>query len=303
MSLRRTAFLLAASIPLLVGGEDPVREARARIQAGDYRAAAIVLERGMLADPNSDAIESVYLSLPAGILAARLAERFERAQGTTDVNELIALGRVLSDLDPHRKTESPKLAIELLKKAIRLAPDNSSAYYNYGRALRTVAAPAGMFAAWEKALSLHPDAELAIQIHTRIARQRVAMGEADAAGRAFHAAHEINRKRSPGSARWAWEYFRFLRAQSLTEEAQKLLDEILAWDPRFVPAVLERARLSVTREEWPEGIEDAEYVLRYAEGNAEIERGAHALLARSYHAVNQPRKARLHEAWIEARPK
>ncbi len=300
MKFERVAWLLIISIPLVADTEAVMRAARASVKAGEYRAAAEICERGMAVEPDSDEIESVYLSLPAEVLAARLAERFEQVQRTNDVTELITLGRVLSDFDPHRKTEGPRLAVELLERAIRLAPANPSAYYNYGRALRVTAAPARMFEAWQKALSLDPDDELRIQIYTRIGNQRLAMAQADAAGQAFAAAHQVNRKTGMHKARWAWEYFRFLKSQSREAEARKLLDEILAWNPRFVAAVLERARLSIARETWREGIADAEYVLQYASGNAELERGAHALLARAYHAVNQPRKARIHQDWIEA---
>ena len=60
--------------------------------------------------PNSE-IEGVYLSLPGPLLAQRTAVRLERLKTHRDVNELIALGRVLADVDPHKKTRA------LLEKA------------------------------------------------------------------------------------------------------------------------------------------------------------------------------------------
>lgn len=271
--------------------------------AGDPLAAARICERGMLAGPDSEELETIYLSLPAETLAARWAERYERAGRSSDVRELIALGRELSDFDPRRKTGGPKLALELLARAIRTAPENPWAYFEYGRALRTNGSPEEMFAAWDRALALQPDDALRLRIYTWIGKQRSALAQPELAGTAFRAAHEINRKPALRQARWAWEYFAFLRTGSGGEEARAVLAEILEWDPGFVPAVLERARLSAQRQEWTAGIRDARYVLRYAAGNLELERGAHALLARAYSVLNQEPQARRHQAWIEAHPR
>lgn len=280
--------------------ESCARAARARIRSGDYRGAAQICERGLLVYLNSDRIEAVYLSLPAETLAERLADRYEHAQHTQDVRELIALGRVLSDLDPHRKTEGPQLAEVLLARAIELGPNNPSAYYNYGRALRITRKPADMFAAWEKALSLKPDDQLKVLIYTRIGQQRLAMSAPDAAESAFHTALAINRKLPAPDPASAFEYFLFLRARSDLDAAHALLEDILRWEPLFVPALMERARLFAQREDWPKAIEGGEYVLRYADGNADLLRSAHALLARAYQVLNQPDKARIHESWIES---
>jgi tetratricopeptide (TPR) repeat protein len=296
-------LLVAAVLARNAGAQDWVRQSRASIQTGNYLEAARICERGMLAEPDSEELETAYLSLPAEILAARWAERYERAQRTTDARELIALGRELSDFDPHRKTDGPKLALELLARAVRMAPDNPSAYFEYGRALRTNGSPEEMFAAWDHALALHPDDALTVRIYTWIGKQRSVLAQPEPAAQAFRAAHEINRKPALRQPRWAWEYFSFLQAQSQEPEARKLLAEILAWSPGFAPAMLERARLSIGRQAWEEGIRDAEFALRHAGGNAELERGAHSLLARAYHVLNQEPQARRHEAWIEEHPR
>jgi tetratricopeptide (TPR) repeat protein len=258
-------------------------------------------ERGMRVYPNSDRIEVVYLSLPAEILAQRLAERYGQVQQTQDVRELIALGRVVSDLDPHRLAAGGQLAEPLLARAIELAPDNPSAYYNYGRALRIARRYPEMFAAWDKALLLKPGDELKVLIYTRIGKARLALSEPpSAAETAFRAALASNRKLTTPDAASAYEYFLFLKERSDLDASNALLEEILRWQPLFVPALMERAKLSADREDWSKVIKECDNVLRYADGNAMLLRSAHSLLARAYQALSQPEKARIHAAWVES---
>jgi tetratricopeptide (TPR) repeat protein len=280
--------------------ESCARAAGAMIRSGDFRAAMQICERGMRVYPNSDRIEGIYLSLPAEILAQRLAERYGQVQQTQDVQELITLGRVVSDLDPHRLAEGAQLAEPLLARAIELAPDNPSAYYNYGRALRIARKYPEMFAAWEKALLLKPGDELKVLIYTRIGKARLALSEPGAAETAFRAALASNRKLATPDAASAYEYFLFLKERSVLDAANALLDEILRRQPLFVPALMERAKLSAEREDWSKAIEECDNVLRYADGNAMLLRSAHSLLARAYQALSQPEKARIHAAWIES---
>ena len=81
--------------------------------------------------------------------------------------ELVAVGRVLIDADPHRKTRANEIAQRLLTHAIELAPDSASAHYNYGRALRQSSIKPAL-AEWEKALALDPGDELRLQILIKI---------------------------------------------------------------------------------------------------------------------------------------
>jgi tetratricopeptide (TPR) repeat protein len=295
-----TLLLVAAALPRIAGAEDWVRQAHASIRARYYLAAARICERGMRAEPDSEELQSIYLSLPAKVLAARWAERYERVQRSADIKELIALGRELSDFDPHRKTDGPKLALELLARATRIEPANVRAWFEYGRALRTNGPPEEMFAAWDRALALHPDDALRVRIYTWIGKQRWMLAQPEPAVRAFRTAHAINRHPALRQPRWAWEYCTFLKAQSQEAEARSVLAEILVWSPGFVPAVLERARLAMERQAWEEGMHDAGFALRNAGGNAEIERGAHAVLAQACHALGRRTEARRHAAWIEA---
>ncbi len=266
----------------------------------DARSAAALCEKGMRLYPDSDEISAVYVSLPPEVLAERLAARHAAAEQSADVNELVALARALSDMDPGRKTAAPEMAAQLLGRALKLAPRNPSVHYQYGRALSLRAKPETILAAWEKALSLNPPAELAVMLQTQIARARRSQSDFPGAARAFRAALKINRTLPRPRPDAAFEYVLFFNAEGQPGEARSLLAEIMRWDPLFLPAHIERARDLAVREQWAAAAESAGFVLNNAGNKMELLRPAHAMLARAYAALNQPEKARVHQAWIEA---
>ena len=270
----------------------------ARIKTGDLDKAAEICEEGMRRHPDSE-IESVYLSLPAPLLARRTAERLERLRGAPDVNEMIALGRVLTDVDPHRKTRALEIATRLLEDAVSLEPRSPSAHYNYGRALRDTRIQDAL-AAWEKALSLDPDDPLALQIHTQIGIAKDKLSDFEGAQRSYEAALAINRRLPERVPEAALEYARSLQLQSKPDRAQALLDEVLGWNPWSPHARAEQARLLAERGDWPGVVREAEFVLRSAGENAKLLRAAHALLVRAYHRLGQPDKAQAHRAWLDS---
>jgi tetratricopeptide (TPR) repeat protein len=277
-----------------------VLAARASLAAAEPQKAAEVCERGMAAWPLDEPIETVYLSLPAEVVAARLARRFDLVQQAPDPAELIALGRVLSDMDPGRKTAGPELAEKLLSQALALAPENPAAHFFYGQALARRASPDAAFAAWDKALSFARDDEMKLAILTRIARRRQSLGQWERAGAVYRDALAIDRRLHPPRPAPAFEYFQFLRARSRQAEAARLLHEILTWDPLYALARMELARQFAERRQWPEAIQDAELALRLSGDNPGLLRAAHTLLARAYAAAAQPDKAALHQAWVES---
>jgi tetratricopeptide (TPR) repeat protein len=270
----------------------------AHLEAGNMARAAEICERGMRIYPDSE-IEAVYLSLPAAYLAERVGARIERLRDAPDVAEMIALGRVLIDADPHRRTRSNEIAEEILLHAIELAPTSASARYNYGRAL-SQSNPARALAEWETALALNPDDQLRLQILIKIAATRVDLSEFEAAERAFQAALELNRKLPRRNPEAMLEYVRFLQLRAQMAEAEALLEEILSWNPLSPGAHLERARLLAARGRWKEVAEEGEFILRAASQDKELLRSAHALLARAYHSLNQPEKARWHRSWLDS---
>jgi tetratricopeptide (TPR) repeat protein len=275
-----------------------VLAAWAHIRSGELRKAADVCERGMRLHPDSE-IEGVYLTLPAPLLAERTAARLRQLQEQPDVSEAIALGRVLTDVDPRRKTRARELAEKVLAQAIAMAPQNASAHYNYGRAVRETSV-ARALAAWDRALALEPPPELALQIHTQIAKARHDGADLDGADQAFNAALAINRTLRRRVPEASLEYVRFLRLTSRSAQAEEVLKETAAWNPWAPEVHVERARLLADEGRWTEVVEAGEFVLRNAGAAEDLERVAHHLLARAYTRLNDPEKAEVHRTWIEA---
>ncbi|HJQ35091.1 MAG TPA: tetratricopeptide repeat protein [Pyrinomonadaceae bacterium] len=269
----------------------------ARLKSGDLAAAAELCERGMRIYPDSE-IEAVYLSLPAPLLAERIGERIKRLQESPDAAELIAVGRVLTDADPARKTRANEIAQRLLAHAVTLAPGSASAHYNYGRALAQTDAQRAR-AEWEKALSLNPPDELRLKILVEVGAAGLDLSNYDAAERAFREALEVNRRLARHSPEAALDYVSFLQLRSRSAEAEALLDEVLGWNPLSPQAHLERAKLFAARAEWASVVEEGEFVLRNAGDDVELLRAAHFLLVRAHRRLNQPEKARQHQAWLE----
>lgn len=270
----------------------------AHLQSGDLVRAAQICERGMRIYPDSE-IEAAYLSLPAPFLAERVGARIQKLQENPDVAEMIALGRVLIDADPQRKTRANEIAERILLHAIELAPANASAHYNYGRAL-SHSNPARALAEWEKALTLDPEDELRLQILIKIATTRVDLSDFEGAERAYKTALGLNRKLRKRNPEAMLEYVRFLELRSRMAEAEALLEEILIWNPLSPEAHLERAKLLAAHGRWKEVAEEGEFILRSAGQEKELLRSAHALLARAYHRLNQPEKAKWHRSWLES---
>ncbi|HEY0379525.1 MAG TPA: tetratricopeptide repeat protein [Pyrinomonadaceae bacterium] len=270
----------------------------AHLKAGDLARVAEICERGMRIYPDSE-IESVYLSLPAPLLAERIGARIERLQAAPDVAEMVAVGRVLVDADPARKTRANEIAQRILAHAVTLAPDNASAHYNYGRALSQVNV-GGALKEWEKALELSPGDGLRLQTLIKVGGARLDLSDFEGAEQAFKAARDLNRTLPRHQPEAMLEYVRFLRLKSRNAEAEALLDEIISQNPLSLQAHLERAKLLAARGQWDKVIEAGEFVLRNAGEDEEVQRHARILLARAYLLSNQAAKAREHQAWIES---
>jgi tetratricopeptide (TPR) repeat protein len=234
------------------------------------------------------------------MLAERIGARIKILQETPEPAELIALGRVMIDADPARKTRANEIAERLLAHAIQLAPDNASAHYNYGRALARANMVDQALSEWTKALTLNPADELRVQILTRIGTARQDVSDFDHAEEAFQEALAVNRKLERRNPEASLEYIRYLQLRSRMDEATGLLNEILGWNPFSPPAHLEKAKLLAARGEWMKAAEEGEYVLRNAGNDEELLRVTHALLVRVYQRLKQPEKMQQHRLWLES---
>lgn len=272
--------------------------AEAARRCGKLERAAEICEQGMRVHPDSE-IEAVYLRLPAAVLAARIAARLARVRARPDPAEMVALGRALLGVDPARRTRADEIARQLLTAAVELAPDNASAHYNYGRALGATDLRRALVE-WERALALARRDELRLLILLQIARAKNDLGDPDGAEQFYRAALETDRRLPQRRPDAALEYARFLQLRARPAEAEALVRETLAWIPLAPEAHLEWAKLLAARKEWERVVEEASFVLQAAAGDDELQRAAHALLARAYHHLNQPEKAQWHRARIES---
>ena len=265
---------------------------------GRYDRASAVCEQGMRLHPDSE-IEGVYLSLPPAVLAGRTATRLASLRQPPDVRELIALGRVLTDVDPTRQTRAAEIARQLLADAVAAAPDDSSARYNYGRALRR-SDLRGALAQWGQALTLGPADDLRMQILTQIARAKDDSNDDTGAEAAFREALALNRRLPRRVAESALDYVRFLQRHARPVESAALVDEVVGWNPWAPEARIEKARLLADAGRWPEVVVEGEFVLANTGGKRSLQRAAHALLARAYYRMQQQDKALAHRTWLEA---
>ena len=276
--------------------------ARSYVVLRQYEKAAVICERAMRGATDSDAVETLYLALPSEVLASRLAARYARVQSTSDAAEEIALARVLSNMDPGRKTSAPTLGKDLLERVVKRDPDNALAWYHYGRGLTRLAGPEAALKAWGKALSAHPDDDLRVRILSNIARRRWSMSDRKSAEEAYRSALALNRGLAVHNAEAAFDYLLFLKAQSRPQEVRSLLLEILTWNPLFAPGRMEMANMFAQRGDWRQVIEEAELGLHIAEDDRGVRRSAHAMLARAYAALDQREKAATHQTWVEQHP-
>jgi tetratricopeptide (TPR) repeat protein len=268
------------------------------IKAGELARAARTCEDGMRRYPDSE-IEGVYLSLPPAVLAERTADRLRSLGDRPHPAELIALGRVLTDVDPARQTRAEALARQLLTDAVAAAPDSASAHYNLGRVLRRTDTAAAL-ALWDKAMTLDPDVLLRLQIQTQIARARDTQGEAAVADAAFRDALATNRQLRRRVPESALEYVAFLRRHGRLSEAGPLVEEIVGWNPWAPEARLEHARLLADEGRWADVIVEGQFVLTHAGDRKSLLRPTHLLLSRAYHRLGEPAKAQVHRAWLES---
>lgn len=270
----------------------------AHLRAGDQARAAAICEQGLRLWPDSE-IEAAYLALPAPFLAERISARIEQLQKAPDAAEMIALGRTLIDADPARRTRANEIAQRLLAHAIQLSPNNASAHYNYGRALSQSSAERAL-AEWERALALNPDDELRLQILLKIGAAKLDLSDFESAEQAYKSALETGRRLPRRSSEAAIEYVRFLHLRSREAEAEALLNETLSRNPFSPQAHLELAKLLTRRGQWARVVEEGEFVLQNSGEDEELLRATHLLLARAYLKLNQPEKARRHQAWVES---
>ena len=290
--------VLFAGVQTLAGGADR-QGAIARFQAGDCSGVIAILSQDKTPDPAEG-------DVPYAMLAACYPQLGRVAEGMKVVRDGLAalpqsgllkrmLGQQLFREDPY----SPDVG-ELLEGAMTALPrDPESRHY---------------FAQWAymnnrdedcaererealRAPDLSPMAQL--QMNTLMGMCEGRSGDPDAARAAFEIAREINKSLPRFDASSAYRYARFLSNHAETDQLQTVLGEILVHDPRYGPALLERARLLEREGKTQEAIEAANLALGGDGNDAESIRDAHSILAKSYFMLGQREKAEEEQKWVD----
>jgi tetratricopeptide (TPR) repeat protein len=144
-------------------------------------------------------------------------------------------------------------------------------------------------------------APVAVAATTIRAESELALGDRSAALASFEEAWAANRRCGvcdPSSAiAWAGQ----LEHEQRAAEAGRVLDEVLAAEPRSAEAHLARARQLMRAGSARQALEHGLLALQQAHGVA-ARRAAHALLAQAYAALGETREAERHATWIDDQP-
>jgi tetratricopeptide (TPR) repeat protein len=262
-------------------------------------------EKGLRVHPNSDRLQSLYVSLlrTSPSRASRTATMQKRLEKSLDsVDELIFWARMLIGLSEGNDFRR-ELAEGLLARAVRLEPQNSSAQFNYGRCLRLREKPEQAKEVLTQALSFNPAQELQIQILMELAQSEDQLSRYGQAEAAFRQGLQVNRDSKSHNSDAAFTFVRFLSQRSRSEEMEQLVEEILRWEPSYAPARLERAKLLVRKNKPQESVKEATKALEQASGDVELEKTAHIFLAKTYFSLGRTQEAQSHQEWIQPNSK
>jgi tetratricopeptide (TPR) repeat protein len=274
-------------------------EARAYIAQGNLAKAAESLDLALAANP--DAGSEPYLMLMDCRLKLGQKERaLEAAEGgiqryPTSGPLLKAAGAMIL-----QENSNSDRAGELLERATKAMPQDAGAQYAYGLWALMNHHEEIAIAAERRALALSPPDDLRVQAQTFIGLGEDALKRPQRAEEAFRAALEVNRKLPHPNPSAALEFAMFLTRQSRQGEAQKLLQEILAFAPGFGPAHLERAKYLSAQGDLESALAEAKIALDQAGSDPKGLRAAHAFLARTCFALGRTDEAEAHQSWIES---
>jgi tetratricopeptide (TPR) repeat protein len=274
-------------------------EARAYIAQGNLAKAAESLDLALAANP--DAGSEPYLMLMDCRLKLGQKERaLEAAEGgiqryPTSGPLLKAAGAMIL-----QENSNSDRAGELLERATKAMPQDAGAQYAYGLWALMNHHEEIAIAAERRALALSPPDDLRVQAQTFIGLGEDALKRPQRAEEAFRAALEVNRKLPHPNPSAALEFAMFLTRQSRQGEAQKLLQEILAFAPGFGPAHLERAKYLSAQGDLESALAEAKIALDQAGSDPKGLRAAHAFLARTCFALGRTDEAEVHQRWIES---
>jgi tetratricopeptide (TPR) repeat protein len=267
--------------------------------AGDAALAAQACASGLRTYLNSDRVEQRCLQVAR---TPEFTPYVEALQRSGRVDDLVVLGRLAVDVAPEADWPLRGRGVVLLQQAARVQAD-ATTLYNLGRGLRVQAESVEAIATLKRALAAQPDPELQVLIHTQIGLAAQHLEDGGQARAAFRTAMDINRQLPRHLPDPAFEFCRYLADLGTEKEAREVLDEILRWDPSFLPARLRRAQ-ALARDGDPQGAaKEGEEIIRHAAPDAqELLRSAHILLLQVYTGLGKPAEAARHQSWLESAP-
>ena len=273
----------------------------AQYKQGNSYQALDICEQGIVIYPNSATLSELYLQVLRVTLSphdqqARLEERVLGAPNSAVFAK--ALGELLLSTD----STYPR-AYELLSRAAALAPDDAEAHFFSGEAACLLQSDDVCVKELRRAHELAPANQAAnVQLYTMIAVSEDKQAKPAQAAADFSLALEANRKLTQPNSYAAMKYVSFLAAQGHHDQAMRLVEKILRWDPNYGPAHFELAKALTNAGKREEAIAEARKALAYAQSTSEELRSYHYFLARTYFALGQQDKALPHQKWVESHP-
>lgn len=268
------------------------------LRAGDTAFAEHACDLGLRLYLNSDEIEQRCLRVVSMSFVKHLESTLR--DSAQDVPTLILMGRLLAEIAGVSDEETKQRCIKLLEKAVVLGPTDPVALYNLGRGLRMLAQPERAVPVLERALGADPNEELQTLIWTQIGWAEQDLGHVARAENAFDRAFQLNRRLARHLAASGFNFYTFLMVENKERQAAAVLDEILHWDPAFLPARMKHAQMLAEESRLAEAAEEAEFVARNAdEENQPLNRAAHIFLLQLYKRMGRTEEAARHEAWLK----
>ena len=267
------------------------------LRSGEAAFAEHTCEMGLRLYLDSDEIEQRCLRVVSMSVVNGLESTLRGTAG--DVPTLIIMGRLLAEIGDATDEATRERCIKMLQKAVALSPSDSEALYNLGRGLRMLARCDEAVPVLKRALSTNPSEELQTRVWTQIGLAEEPLGHGAAAEDAFSRAFQLNRKLARHLAPSAFDFYNFLMAADQQPRAALVLDEILRWDPAFVPARLKHARTLAEAGRLSEAAAEAEFVVHNTDpADQPLLRAAHILLLQLYTRLGSTVEAKREKDWL-----
>lgn len=269
------------------------------LRVGDAAFAEHACDLGLRLYLNSDEIEQRCLHVVSMSFIKHLESTLRGS--AEDVPTLILMGRLLAEIADSMDPANQERCITLLDKAVALSPADPVALYNLGRGLRLLARPEQAIPKLKRALAANPTEELPTLIWTEIGLAEQKLSHDVRAEDAFDHAYQLNRALARHLVASAFIYHTFLMTENKNRQATEVLTELLRWNPAFLPARMERARMFAKQGRLVEAAGEAEMVATNADpADLTLLRATHIFLLQLYRRMGRAEAAARHGAWLKS---